>query len=268
VWEPTAFLADPIGACIHAGTSLVWAADASLGGAVCWGRPTADDARAVMPMLEVYAHPATRPPVDVILDARQVEAVDPEPLLVLFDWAGRQLDRLRAHVRLLIGVVPDGVHGITLAGTLPALGGGVPIRICREPLEAYRLARPETGAQIYETLSREVAALRNVPLLASTLRDLLRAARGNLSLADAAARLGRSPRSLQRELVQLGISYRDEQVAARFRAVTELLGQTDTKLAVIAAEVGLSEAGLALLVRRATGLGPLAYRARLRNEPA
>ncbi len=72
-------------------------------------------------------------------------------------------------------------------------------------------------------------------------------------------------RSLQRELQAAGLSYREEQQAARFR-VAELLLAGDTKLSAVAAQLGLSEAALTRLVRAKTGLTPGLLRQRLGGQ--
>jgi AraC-like DNA-binding protein len=64
----------------------------------------------------------------------------------------------------------------------------------------------------------------------------------------------------------VGGAYRDEQRAIRFAAATRLLTAPDARVAAVAAAVGLSEAGLALLIRRETGLTIQVYRKQLRRD--
>jgi AraC-like DNA-binding protein len=73
-----------------------------------------------------------------------------------------------------------------------------------------------------------------------------------------------STRSLQRQLWQAGVSFRDEQAAARFRCAEEML-RTDDKVSAIAAQLGLSAQGLTQLTRARTGLTPAELRRRLRS---
>jgi AraC-like DNA-binding protein len=101
---------------------------------------------------------------------------------------------------------------------------------------------------------------------AAALRTLLRTRGGNLPLEDAAKLLHRSPRSLQRELVAVGSSFRAEQIQARLTAAQELLSSTGDKLAVVAGQLGLSEQGLNRLFRERVGVTPEAWRRRLRSR--
>jgi len=59
--------------------------------------------------------------------------------------------------------------------------------------------------------------VRGLPPLVSQLRDLLARRQGRLSVVEAARALGRSVRSLQRELGEAGYSYRQEQQAVQLR---------------------------------------------------
>jgi AraC-like DNA-binding protein len=106
-----------------------------------------------------------------------------------------------------------------------------------------------------------------VPPLLGELRSLLRAHDGKLTVEEAARLLGRSTRSLQRELEAVSAtSFRDEQARARMAAVAELLAASDDKIAAIAARVGLSAAGLNRLIRDRIGTTVDAWRRRLRSR--
>jgi AraC-like DNA-binding protein len=160
-------------------------------------------------------------------------------------------------------VIPAGLPGLALAGISPSLGITDPVILLREAREAFALLLPDGGEALQAEIAALVAAERGVAPLVLALRRELAAAHGSLDLAAAARRLGLSPRSLQRALAQEGASFRTEQADARFRAAEELL-RGDDQLAAVAARVGLSEDGLALLVRARTGLTPAELRRRLR----
>jgi AraC-like DNA-binding protein len=61
------------------------------------------------------------------------------------------------------------------------------------------------------------------------------------------------------------VSFRSEHASSRFRAAEELL-RGDEKLAAVAAQLGLSEAGLTQLTRAQAGITPGELRRRLRGD--
>src|SRR5581483_10149852 len=86
------------------------------------------------------------------------------------------------------------------------------------------------------------------------LRAYLRGCRGAATLQQAARALGRSERSLQRDLGESGSSFRAEQGHARLEAARTLLIESDRKLEAIASDVGCSSlAQFSRLFRRLTG---------------
>jgi AraC-like DNA-binding protein len=73
--------------------------------------------------------------------------------------------------------------------------------------------------------------------------------------------LGRSERSLQRDLATAGTSFRDDVRRARAHAATILLVDTDLKLEAVARKVGYtSMSHFASAFRDVIGELPLAYR--------
>jgi len=92
------------------------------------------------------------------------------------------------------------------------------------------------------------------------LQTLLRACSGNVDISAAASQLAMATRSLQRHLSEAGTSFREVQAQARFRAVSEMLTQTDLKIAAVAAKLGISEGALNKLVQDFSGLSPAEFR--------
>lgn len=244
-----AFTRGPVGRwALTAPTGLTWCATRERCGAVVWGRPSADHARAMLQVFEAYRGPWLAPRFDVILDARGIEAIDPDALEVLVDWAAARRVELAARIREQVGLVTKGVAGLTLAGILPLLG----------ETHAFRVTDDARGAlrDLHDEVEAIAAAARGVAPELRALRDLLRDRKGDVSLEDAARALRASVRSLQRLLQQNGTSWRDEAREARFLVAEELLGASDLKVSVVAARVGLSETALAQLVKEKTGLTP------------
>jgi AraC-like DNA-binding protein len=259
--DEASFLRAPVGTYLFVGTSLMWVHSPTLCGSVGWGRPTADDTRAVLRTFDVFERLA--PQFDVILDGSAIEKVDAPSLFLLLDWARTRIDELRRRVRLRFGVIADGVPAVTMAGISPALGGPGPVTLVRQAREAFRAVLPDGADALCDEVASLAAAARGLTPLLNKLRPLLDADRGRLLLAGAARRLGISARSLQRELQEAGNSYREEQQASRLRVAESLLGGED-KIATVAAQLGLTETGLTRLVRARTGLTPGELRRRLR----
>ena len=86
-------------------------------------------------------------------------------------------------------------------------------------------------------------------------------------LSRGARRLGRSERSLQRDLQQAGTTFRGELEAARVELARALLVDTDLKIDSVARKVGCASAAhFATLFRRVAGETPSAYRERHRRS--
>ncbi|MCC6996125.1 MAG: helix-turn-helix transcriptional regulator [Deltaproteobacteria bacterium] len=260
--SPDSFVRAPVGTWAVAGTSLLWCASTTLCGVVCWGKPGADDARDALRLYEGMAQLA--PQFDIVLDAGALEAIDPAALTPFMAWVGQHLDELSRRIRRRVGIVPAGIPGLTLAGITPALGGPGPYTLVTTTREALGLLLPDTGGALCVELEALTLAARGGSLALLELRALLAANLGRLDLDQAAHRLRKSGRTLQRELAACDSSYRAEQQRARFRAVEARLAGTD-KLTAIAHTVGLTENGLTALVRAHTGLTPGAYRRKLRG---
>ena len=100
---------------------------------------------------------------------------------------------------------------------------------------------------------------------ATRIEDWLRATPpGATGIGQAARAFGRSPRSFQRELADLGLTYADIRNAARCAVAKRLLEQTTSSITDIALEIGYSElSAFSRSFKRQVGLGPLRYRAAL-----
>jgi AraC-like DNA-binding protein len=100
-----------------------------------------------------------------------------------------------------------------------------------------------------------------------TLRRLLDARPGALTLDDAAKALALSPRSLQRRLSSECTTFQAEVARSQVRIAERLLGGSSAPLATIALEVGCSTPQrFSSLFRRVTGETPSAFRKRVQAE--
>lgn len=252
------FVRSPVGRWFATRTMIAWVTTPSLGGFATWGRSAVEDVTANVHLFEgLFALPA---PVDLLMDGRSIEGIDFDALGALLDWVRTHLPRIRPRIRRRVGVISAGAAGMVLAGISPVLGWTADVSMAPDVASGLR----ELGAATPEALAAEVdalvAGLRDTPALLVDLRVLLRARRGNLSLAEAARELGVSTRSLQRAVAQAGSSYRTEEFDARLDAALELL-RSDAKIASIASRLGVTEGALARLVRQRTGMTPAEYRA-------
>ena len=254
--------ADPNGRWLPLGSGLVWCHSPTLIGITSWGRPTRSDAEAVVRVLDGYKCLAPR--FDMLQDGRDLESVDPIALEVLVTWLRGHQHVLRDHVGRRLALMPRGIPGLTLAGIQVALQLDNRISIAEDAPSAFRTLLPEGGDALREEVERVIAEARRMTAIVVALRELLAATRGSLDLAAAANALHVSTRTLQRELAEAGVSFRDEQANARFRFAEELL-RSDDKLSTIANQLGLSAASLTQLTRARTGLSPAELRRRLRS---
>jgi AraC-like DNA-binding protein len=252
---------DPIGRYLPFGSGLLWVHSLTLGGIAMWGRPTRSEVEALVRALDGYVLIAPR--FDFLQDGRDIEFVDPGALEVLVTWLRARNADLGVRVNRRVGLMPRGIPGLTLAGIQVALGIESGITLAQDAPSAFRMLLPDGGDALCEEVERAIAEARNLTSLIVELRAVLASTRGSLDLSGAANALHMSTRSLQRQLQQAGVSFRDEQAAARFRSAEEML-RTDDKVAAIAAQLGLSNAGLTQLTRTRTGLTPAELRRRLR----
>ena len=110
----------------------------------------------------------------------------------------------------------------------------------------------------------KLAPLPETPLgFATRIEDWLRSTPAGASgIRHAARAFGRSPRSFQRELADLGLTYAEIRDAARCSAAKRLLEQTTSSITDIALEIGYSElSAFSRSFKRQVGLGPSRYRA-------
>jgi len=258
------FMRRPVGAGVLVETNFIWCASPTLGGSTGWGSPSGEQVERVMGVCNAIFHPSIGPQLDIVLDGYRLEKVHPAVVMGIFEWTRKNLDALKQLIRRQVGVAPPGLGGMLLAGVLPMLGDTYRFQVVPTPEEAFRVVLGDEGDALREEIAAHVDRFSDTPPLVGELRNLLRAHKGDLTVEQASKLLGRSPRTLQRELETAKTSFRDEQANARLTAVAELLASSDDKLAVIAARIGLSANGLNRLIRERVGTTVDAWRRRLR----
>lgn len=243
---------------------LMWCHSPKLCGFAVWGRPGLAETRMFMRVFEQCQRhlPAGS---DLVQDARGIESIDLNALQELLQWLRDNAPVMRDHVRRRVAVLSSGVMGFALAGIQSVLELDSPVSIVTDPRDAYRRVLPDGGDELFEEVEEIVTRARGVTPLVLAVRAVLAETRGAVDLIGVAKRLGISGRSLQRQLARAGVSFRAEHASSRFRAAEELL-RGDEKLAAVAAQLGLSEAGLTQLTRAQAGVTPGELRRRLRDE--
>jgi AraC-like DNA-binding protein len=255
------FLQDRFGHYLFGAHFLVWCADPSLGGVVFWGTPDEGDVRELVRIFNVSIAPEL-PVYDVVTDGRRLERVTRH----VFDpFARAAVARLREQnekVSRNAIIAPDGLIGAIMAGFFPLFGLGDRFKVFREAEAAFRwLDRAEVSVEVDALVEAHLGQSAAVMALRGWLLDHL----GDASLSAAARAVGRSARSLQRELGELGSSFRSEHDRARVVAARVRLAESDDKLEVIARELGCSSlSSFSRLFRRVSGEAPTDYRQRAR----
>lgn len=254
---------DPVRRWLPLQSGLFWCHSPTLCGFAVWGRPSRAETRAFMRVFDRY--PCLAPRFDLVQDARGVESIDLDALDDLLEWLRGNANVLRDHVGERVAMLPPGVSGFALAGIQSVLDLDSPVSIATEPRDSFRRLLPDGGDTLCDEVDALVHRARGVTPIVLAVRSLLAETRGAIDLIGVAKRLGISSRSLQRQLAHAGVSFRAEHARGRFRAAEELLRGED-KLAAVAAQLGLSEAGLTQLVRAQAGITPGELRKRLRGE--
>ena len=244
------------------GSSFVWVASPTLGGAVLWGEQPEAETRAILHVFDQYPKQMASA-FDIVLDTRGVGRVDPSALAILFSWLLANRRDLSRQLRMQANVIREGPIGFLLTGLLPVAQWTLPYAIHYDPIDAFRSVAGDAGLALAAEVDAIAERIRGVSREVRVTRELLER-HLDTGVEQVARVLGISARSLQRALMRGGTSFYAEVVSARLARAQALLRETDDKVAAIAAEVGVSERGLTQLFRRRTGVGPAEWRKRHR----
>lgn len=258
------FRKTPHGYFVRGRTWLVWSWDRTLGGFTLWGTPDANDAAAVV---ELFDLPPTPEPLDVLVDARRVEGVEPTGFAKFTAGLTRHLPVVEKVVRRTAVVLPGGWVGAVVAGVQHVVGSRYRWQTfsSMEPALEF-LARRELPEALQEVAALVDETMNQQPLV-PRLEDFLAQRGFDVTIHDAALELGVSVRSLQRALSDGGTTYRDEVIRSRRLLAQKLLAETDDKLESVALSAGFSSLQhFSTQFKRWTGMTPSDYRARGRQR--
>jgi AraC-like DNA-binding protein len=259
------FLSAPIGAYYPGRSFIYYYPTSALSGFMLWGRPNSEDVGVICRAIDCEMGPPSREHA-ALVDTRHLESVDTAAFRQLARYVDAHHEALGRWVRQLAIVVARSVTGATIAGFFGVVPAPYPVRIFHAIDDALRwhdLPEPVSFREL-EHLREEMSAL---PAMVAQLRNLLGERLGAIDLESASRALGRSVRTLQRELRDAGTSFRRELVLTRIREAKRLLAESDLPLVSIAFEVGCpSQQHFASLFRRITGTTPAVWRRQRRRD--
>jgi AraC-like DNA-binding protein len=259
-----AFLRDPVGRYVVGRHYFIWCAALDFTGSVLWGRPEERDTLEIVGVWRAL-HPTMRG-FDVVTDGSRIESIDAAAFDVIARYLRDKLPAYAMSVRRQAIVHPPGLPGAAIAGLLPTIGSYFQWRIFAEPGEGFRWLERKDAEATCARVTALAAHLSGVTPWRRVIGELLRETPDDVTLAHAAKKLGRSERSLQRDLQHAGTSFRAELEAARVELARALLVDTDLKIDAVARRVGCASAAhFATLFRRGAGETPSAYRERHRR---
>jgi len=258
------FLRDPIGRYVVGRHFFIWCRGNDFTGSVLWGRPEERDTTEIAAIWREL-HPRMHA-FDVVTDGSRIESIDAAAFEVIVRYLRDKLPSYAASVRRQAIVHPPGLPGAAIAGVLPTIGIYYQWRIFAEAGDGFRWLSRADGDAVGARVATLATELSGRSLWRRVIGELLRETPDDVTLLRVGKKLGRSERSLQRDLHQAGTSFRAELEAARVEAARALLVDTDLKIDSVARRVGCASAAhFATLFRRGTGETPSAYRERHRR---
>jgi transcriptional regulator GlxA family with amidase domain len=258
------FLRDPVGRYVVGRHFFIWCHALDFTGSVLWGRP---EERDTMEIAAIWRELHSRMhSFDVVTDGSRIESIDAAAFDVMIKYLRDKLPTYARTIRRQAIVHPPGLPGAAIAGLLPTIGLYYQWRIFAEPRAGFDWLARGDGASVCEQVTTLAERTTGVSPWRRILGELLRDTPDDVTLAAAARRLGRSERSLQRDLHQAGTTFRGELEATRVELARALLVDTDLKIDSVARKVGCASAAhFATLFRRVSGETPSAYRERHRR---
>jgi AraC-like DNA-binding protein len=230
-------LGDPVGA-YFAGTSfLVWF-QPNLSGAFAFGRLATADYPLVQRLLVTPSLPRG---YDLLCDLSAIEVFDERAFELLASFLQMHGAQLLGGIRRFALIRPAGLVGATIVGlfyerVLPHVSAA----LFADRAEALDWLGYAANASERTEIDDVIGTFHAVPPVLRDLRALLPQRVADATLATSAQALGRSERSLQRELSRANTSFRAELTRARIRAAESLLASSDDKIETIAHQLGFA----------------------------
>lgn len=251
----------PLGACLTLPHAMVFCASPALWGFSLWGTPSSDDVARAVALIALDLGPQVAPHATLV-DVRGLLPTDPHAFAPLIQHARSYHEVAATKVTRMAMVRPPGLFGMTVAGFFQIIDVPYPVRVFGDFSKAAAWAGASAIASALDATLRE---LGQTPSSLERLRCWLEAHVADASLERAARALGRSQRSLQRDLRSADSSFQQELIAARLQHAQRLLLDRRCSMTEIAHEVGCSSLQhFSTMFRQATGETPSEWRERRR----
>lgn len=208
------FLARPVGRYVVGGHYLAWCANPTLCGSTLWGTVEEADLPALFRLWDLFRH-IPSPRFSAVTDARYFEQFTPDLLAAVLGYLRARVDDFGERLDKHAFLVATNTAGAAMIGTYAAAGMSHDWRIFDSSEACFAWLDPAAGPPIGRDLDRLIADARAQDPLLGALHRYLAATKDEPSLERFAATVGRSTRSLQRELTERGTNFRQELTAFR-----------------------------------------------------
>lgn len=245
------FVSSPIGRCIVRPAFATWCAAPDLQGSILWGALDERSIREMMAIGTFIQHPQIARSRRVLTDLRDIEHADANILLGFASSARDRVATWASGLERQALIVPVGLAGMMMSGTLPLAGIDHPLRIAHDVDTALAFLDHPLARAAHAAAIAIVTATRGRSALIGRVRAQLRSELNGATIESCAVAVGMSRRTLQRELRSLDTSFSDELRRVRIDTAEALLVHTDLKIDAIALQVGFGTASrMSALLRR------------------
>lgn len=260
------FVSSPIGRCVLGPTYAIWCATPALQGAIIWGTVDEPSLHSMMQIGRFILHPGLAKRRRLVVDCRDVTRVDADVLLEFPRLARDRVPIWASSVDRQAIIVPSGLAGIMIGGALPSVGASHALRFTHDIESALAFVDHPAARSAHETVMGIAASHRGRAVLLTRLRAQLERDLAAATLENAASALGRSGRTLQRDLARLDTSFTAELRSSRLTAAEALLIHSDLKIDAIAQRIGFGNASrMSAALRRDLNVTASGLRARARH---
>jgi AraC-like DNA-binding protein len=203
----------------------------------------------------------------VLIDCRHVDRTDGSVMVGFVHRARQWVPPWSRSIARQAFVLPPGINGMMIAGTMPAAGAQHRILFTQDLDEAVAFVDHAAARVAHEAATAIAVQARGSSVLLFRVRSVLNASLAGVTIQDVASQLGTSTRSLQRELGRHGSSFSDELRRLRIAAARALLVDSDVKIEAVAAKVGFGTSSrMSAIFRRELAVTPSELRVRARLE--
>jgi AraC-like DNA-binding protein len=254
---------NPVGAWTYAEPLFLWAASPSICGISYSGHVGAHHFPLLQQLAPLAFHPSLQRPYFALIDGQRLTGLDPLVFKFLTQYLGTIAKAGRALIERLVIVRPTGLTGAAVLGLFHQhFVGELDVRFVDTLAEGIQELPASPACSEIERAATEAMG---TPVVLDVLRRVLQVD-PNTSLDAIARRLGMSTRSLQRECMASGSSFRQEVANARLELATHLLRTSDDKVVAIARTAGYSSAvSLSRRFQKVHGMTPAEFRQRHRR---